>query len=66
MESRIKQINHRVKGTEMFWNDPHGAEAILRLRAASLCEDGRLVDHLSRRRGCAFVRRTSVHSATAA
>ena len=29
MESLIKQINHRVKGTEMFWLQPDGAEAIL-------------------------------------
>jgi hypothetical protein len=29
MESLVKEINYRVKGTEMFWNDPQGAEAIL-------------------------------------
>jgi len=30
MESLVKQIHQRVKGTEMFWNDgPHGGEAIL-------------------------------------
>jgi len=57
MESLIKQINHRVKGTEMFWNAPDGAEAILQLRAAHLCEDGRLDDYLSTRRGCPNVRR---------
>ena len=34
MESLVKQINLRVKGTEMFWDDPAGAEAILLLRAA--------------------------------
>ncbi len=28
MESLAKEINLRVKGTEMFWNDPVGAEAI--------------------------------------
>ncbi|MDP7275061.1 MAG: hypothetical protein QF363_06245 [Planctomycetaceae bacterium] len=42
MESLVKEINWRVKGTEKFWNDPSGANAILALRAASLCEDGRL------------------------
>ena len=46
MESLIKQINLRVKGTEMFWNDPAGAEAILQIRSASLCEDGRFDDYL--------------------
>jgi hypothetical protein len=35
MESLIKQINHRVKGTEMFWLQPVGAEAILQIRACS-------------------------------
>jgi hypothetical protein len=57
MESLIKQINHRVKGTEMFWDDPHGAEVILQLRAAALSEDDRLDSYLSRRPGCAYVRR---------
>jgi hypothetical protein len=35
MESLVKEVNWRVKGTEMFWNNPEGAEAILRIRAAS-------------------------------
>jgi hypothetical protein len=63
MESLIKQINLRVKGTEMFWNDPCGAEAILQLRSASLCEDGRLDDFLRDRRGCSFTRRPCYHAA---
>lgn len=42
MESLVKEINWRVKGTEKFWNDPTGANAILALRAASLCEDDRI------------------------
>ncbi len=36
MESLVKEVNYRVKGTEMFWNDPEGAEAILQVRAAAL------------------------------
>jgi hypothetical protein len=64
MESLVKQINLRVKGTEMFWDDPEGAEAILRLRAASLSDDGRLDRHLARRPGCPFVRRTTLAIAT--
>lgn len=59
MESLIKQINFRVKGTEMFWDDPEGAEAILHLRAAALSEDERLDDYLSHRPGYPFVRRTT-------
>ncbi len=46
MESLVKQINLRVKGTEMFWDDPDGAEAILHLRAAALSDDGRLERYL--------------------
>jgi len=59
MESLVKQINYRVKGTEMFWNDPAGAEAILQLRAAALCEDGRLETYLRTRPGCPYVRRST-------
>ena len=40
VESVIKQINHRVKGTEQFWNNG-GLEAVLQVRAAYLSEDGR-------------------------
>ena len=40
VESLIKQINHRVKGTEQFWNSG-GLEAVLQVRAAYLSEDGR-------------------------
>jgi hypothetical protein len=37
MESTVKQINYRVKGTEKFWSEP-GAEAILQLRADFLSD----------------------------
>ena len=57
MESLVKEMNYRVKGTEMFWNDPDGAEAILQVRAASLCDNERLAKHLRGREGCAFTRR---------
>jgi hypothetical protein len=57
MESLVKEMNHRVKGTEMFWNDPEGAEAILQLRAAALCDDERLNAHLLTRPGCTLTRR---------
>jgi hypothetical protein len=40
MESLIKQLNHRVKGTEQFWNDG-GLEAVLQVRAAYLSQDDR-------------------------
>lgn len=59
MESTVKELNHRVKGTEMFWNNPAGAEAILRLRSAALCDDDRLVRMLTHRSGQATLRRKS-------
>ncbi|MEX0818200.1 MAG: hypothetical protein WD070_01365 [Pirellulaceae bacterium] len=65
MESLIKQINFRVKGTEMFWDDPEGAEAILHLRAAALSDDDRLSDYLSSRPGWPFRRRTTQPKAAA-
>lgn len=40
VESTIKQINRRVKGTEKFWLE-RGAEQILQLRAAQLSDDDR-------------------------
>jgi hypothetical protein len=57
MESLVKEVNYRAKGTEMFWNDPEGAEAILQVRAAALSDDGRLIRHLESRPGCPFTRR---------
>lgn len=57
MESLVKEVNYRVKGTEMFWNNPQGAEAILQVRAAALSDDDRLSKHLQRRPGCPFTRR---------
>lgn len=38
MESAVKQINRRVKGTEKFWSEA-GAEALLQLRADQLSDD---------------------------
>ena len=37
VESAIKRINRRVKGSEKFWSEP-GAEAVLQLRADYLSE----------------------------
>jgi hypothetical protein len=63
MESLVKEVNYRVKGTEMFWNDPEGAEAILQVRAAALCDDDRLGRYLRARPGCPYVRRSTVTTA---
>jgi hypothetical protein len=58
MESTVKEMNYRIKGTEMFWNNPQGTEAILQIRAAALSDDGRLARLLTLRPGCATVRRS--------
>jgi hypothetical protein len=49
VESTIKQINRRVKGSEKFWLNG-GAEAMLQLRAAYLSQDDRASAYWSRPR----------------
>jgi hypothetical protein len=49
VESVIKQLNRRVKGSEKFWT-AEGAEAVLQLRAAYLSEDGRAEVYAARKR----------------
>ena len=48
VESSVKQINRRVKGTEKFWNDG-GGEQVLQVRAAYLSEDREPEDFHARR-----------------
>jgi hypothetical protein len=57
VESLIKEINYRVKGTEKFWDDPEGGEGILQLRAAVLSDDNRLQTFVMNRPGSAVRRR---------
>jgi hypothetical protein len=40
VESTIKQVNRRVKGSEQFWLS-EGAEAVLQVRTAYLSQDDR-------------------------
>lgn len=54
MESFVKELNARVKGTEKFWNDGPSAEGILQIRAAALCDDDRLTSFLDNRPGNPF------------
>lgn len=49
VESAIKQLNRRVKGSEKFWLKG-GAEAIVQVRAAYLSEDGRAERYWTRPR----------------
>jgi hypothetical protein len=51
IESWVKQLNQRVKGSEKFWNDDANGEAILHLRSAWLGDDEGLTKHLNTRRG---------------
>ena len=48
VESMVKQIGRRVKGTEKFWGE-EGAEAILQLRADYL-SDGEVMEKFWQRR----------------
>jgi hypothetical protein len=52
MESVVKQVNRRVKGTEKFWSE-EGAEAILQLRADQLSDDQALEAFWQRRQDAA-------------
>lgn len=62
MESLMKQINQRVKGTEKFWCEA-GAEPILQLRADILCDERPLDAFWERRQasetGCRRYRRVA-------
>ena len=72
VESLIKEINYRVKGSEKAWKRPSGCESILQVRTTVLCDDAdRLSDFILSRPGCAYYRpstakRTSAGNATAA
>jgi hypothetical protein len=52
MESVVKQVNRRVKGSEKFWSE-EGAEALLQLRADQLCDDQPLEAFWQRRQQAA-------------
>lgn len=56
IESLVKEMNYRVKGTEKFWNDGLDGEAILQVRAALLSDDDRLADHIRQRPGRPYAR----------
>lgn len=50
VESTVKQINRRVKGTEKFWSE-EGAEAILQLRGDYLSDTEPMEEFWERRQG---------------
>jgi hypothetical protein len=56
VESWVKQLNQRVKGSEKFWNDDDNAETMLHLRAAWLSDNEDLTRHLESRSGHPYAR----------
>jgi hypothetical protein len=66
VESLIKEVNYRVKGTEKFWDNPEGAEAILQVRAAVLSDDDRLRTFILNRPGSATRRNEETQNRQAA
>lgn len=59
IESQIKEMNHRVKGTEKFWNDGHQAEAILQVVTAILSDEEQIPNHFQTRPGSPYDRKTT-------
>jgi hypothetical protein len=57
MESMVKQVGRRVKGTEKFWTD-EGAEAILQLRADYLSDGDVMARFWQRRQATATGQRS--------
>ncbi|MCA9219377.1 MAG: hypothetical protein KDA71_03555 [Planctomycetales bacterium] len=58
IESQVKEMNHRIKGSEKFWDDGEGGEAINHVRAALISDGERLHDHISSRPGDQYTRPT--------
>ena len=58
IESQVKEINHRVKGTHKFWNNGRSGEAILQLRAALISDGDPLSKHFQTRPGNPYTRRS--------
>src|SRR5262249_41071462 len=61
VESLIKEINQRVKGTEQFWNRPDAleGEAILHVAASHLSDGDQLPRHVLSRPGSLYYRRST-------
>jgi hypothetical protein len=64
VESLIKEINYRVKGSEKAWQRSGRGEWMLQVRNAVLCNDAdRLSDFILSRPGCAYYRPSTSKSA---
>lgn len=66
VESLIKEVNFRTKGTEKFWNRNEGAEAILAVRNAAIGDDDKLSNWILNRPGCPYYRPQKAAAAAAA
>lgn len=58
IESQVKEMNHRIKGSEKFWDDGDGGEAINQVRAALISDGNQLHAHISTRPGNPYTRPT--------
>ena len=56
VESWVKQLNQRAKGSEKFWNNNANPEAVLNLRAAWLNDDEEFIDQIRNRPGHPYAR----------
>lgn len=56
IESQVKEMNHRVKGSEKFWDDGEGGESINHVRAALISCGDDLGDHIASRPGNCYSR----------
>jgi hypothetical protein len=56
VESWVKQLNQRAKGSEKFWNNNDNPEAILNLRAAWLNDEEEFVAQIRNRPGHPYAR----------
>lgn len=61
VESLIKELNDRMKGTEQFWNRPDApqGEAMLQVVASHLSDGNPLQNHILSRPGSLYYRRTT-------
>lgn len=59
IESQIKEMNYRVKGTEKFWNDGQEIEAMLQIVTAAIADGDQVEDHFQRRKGSPYDRETT-------
>ena len=57
IESQIKEMNHRIKGTEKFWNDNDRAEAILQVVTGLLSDENQISIHFQNRPGSPYQRK---------